>query len=358
MNYRDHVLLPSKAITAAGTETISVKSMDPFSELVLIFRYTNNGNTPTEHPTKCIKKVQLVDGSEMIVDLTGYEAQALDFYHNQRVPLNVISFIDDNIGTVMIRIPFGRWLWDANLAFDPSRFNNPQLIVEHDLTLGGSAPDAATLEIILRMFDGKKINPIGYLRSRRHYTYSLVSSGVETIDIPVDLPIKMMIVQSIARTKAVNAQFSNLKLSEDGDKKIPLDNGIADLIKILQEDTPPYIEDVQGNIAVAGAAYYVTPCYEEYAVMTNLADSAAVLSAAYLGGGKATLKTSVAVQAVARFFGWCPHGALAVRFGDPWDIDDWYNLGSGHSLKAMVTGGSAVLASSTGQIVLQQLKKY
>jgi hypothetical protein len=256
------------------------------------------------------------------------------------------------------KIPFGRWLWDADLALDPARFNNLQVIVDVDEALGGSTPTASTIAVNAMMFDAKKVSPVGCLVARQHYTYSLVSSGIETIDLPTDRAIKMLILMSVARTKATNSQFANLKISEDNDKKIWFDDTVSYLLKHLQGELPAYTERVLRSVTAASASCFVTPCYEEYASIGAILDIDTDNNAVPQFGGQLSVGGSGNNDLALDVTGWSPHGSIGIETGDPWDMADWFYPRMGMSLKAFVTGGAAILATSTAQMVLQTLRKY
>jgi len=358
MKHRSAVLLPAKSLSADNVETISLKGVDPISELVIEYKGTNNGSTPTEHPGKLVSKVEVVDGSEVIVSLSGMQIIPLSFYHYKLPPVNGINYINGNMCWVTLRLPFGRWLWDPALALDPARFKNLQLIVTSDLDAGGSAPNAGSLEVVAHCFDEKKITPLGYLRSRQHYTYSLVSSGVETIHLPVDKTIKMLLIQSVSRTKQPWEQYNKLKLSEDNDKKVPYENQTSDLIKFLQAHVPPYVEKLRAAGTTSAVAHYVTPCYEEGMWLSDILATPNYFGLTMGYGGKISIDCNSASEVDGMVHGWCPNGAVAIEFGDPWDYDDWYDLGGVKDLKLEVTAGSSVLSSSTCQIIAEQLCRY
>lgn len=357
MNHRHVTLLPAKAITADAVETIDLDIGDPLSGIMVNYKGLNASNTPTEHPAKLITKAEIIDGGFVIASLSGMEGQALNYWMDGVQPINIHNYVNDEYCTCNFFIPFGRWLWDPDLALLPSRFHNPQLRVTVDLNGGGSAPDAGILEVYGFAFQDKKITPAGYLRNIRWRSYSLVSSAYENVELPTDDIIKMLIVLSSARTKQPYEQFNEIRLSEDADKQIPIDQNTSDLIKYVHLDRGPIHEHVRGIGTTTAVAYYFMPTYETgmQAMTDNSVADYAFATEGY--GGKISIDMATGSNFAGLVRGYCPHGSVGLRFGDDWDPMDWYDA-RGKKLVARIKAGSSILASSTCELVLQTMRKY
>lgn len=359
MNYRLATILAAEAANSAATKTIDIDVDDPISQLIIQMKATNNGSTPTAHPAKIITKIELVDGSDVLFSLNGYEIQALDFYHQARPPLNILCYDDDTQVVPLMNLNFGRFLYDQQLALDPKKFSNLQLKITHDLSLGGSSPDAATLEVVAHIFDQKQISPVGFLMAKEHFSYSLVNSAYEYIDLPTDWPIRQMIIQSLSADKQPYEQYNELRLSEDNDKRIPLDDKVSDLLKYLVGRYGPYTEGVQGIANIAAVTFFITPTYEVHAVVSgSQSDNAYFDVAAVYGGDIDVACNADTTNFMSQISGYAPHGAITVPFGKQEDLTDWYNVTQLGSLKLRVKAGSSVGSGSTAQVVLQQLRRY
>ena len=359
MNYRDAVLLDGYATGDADTtQIVDLKGLNPISEIVIVYKGTNSTSTPTEHPAKLITQVQVVDGSQVIADVDGKQLQALGYYHYKAAGVQGLNYIDNNQCWVSLRLPFGRWGFDPMLALDPARFHNPQLIIKTDHDAGGGAPDAGSLEVVARVFDAKKITPVGYLRTREHFRYSVVASGVETVDLPTDLPIKMLMFQGNYDSYALIQQINKIKLSEDNDSKVPLENSASDIIKMLAADLPPWIEKLRGNATTSQVKFFGTCFYEQSVMLVGIMSTINYGDTTQLDGGSFYVDMVTAAEFDGLLTGYCPHGCIGLEFGDPWDLDDWYNLSAVKSLQAKITAGSGASSSGTNKVVTQQLQKY
>lgn len=359
MNYRLAQIIPTESIAADKTWTVDISMEDPISQILIQYKTTNNGSTPTAHPAKCITSVELLDGSLVLQKLSGYQLQALDYWHGRRTPFQILNYVDNQNAVVLGTLHFGRKLWDPELAFLPSKFVNPQIRITIDLNAGGSAPDAGQLEVVAWCFDEKKVNPWGMLIAKEHYSYTLVASGTETISLPRDHPMKLLMIRSLGATLAPNEQYNTIRLSEDRQKRIILDDRTTDLIKYLVANREPVFEGLMGVANTTPVRHYITPAYEpHYGILPN--DAAAAYMWTDIGderGGVVDIDSSGATTMFkAHVSGHCPHGSLAIPFGDPDDPADWFDVRKLQDLELRLVAGSS--ASGTCDIVCQQLHRY
>ncbi|MDP2973475.1 MAG: hypothetical protein Q8N60_00345, partial [Candidatus Diapherotrites archaeon] len=63
MKFLSEALIDAESTTTAATKTIDVDLAQPVSKIIVQFKGTNNGNTPTAHGAKMVSKIELVDGS-------------------------------------------------------------------------------------------------------------------------------------------------------------------------------------------------------------------------------------------------------------------------------------------------------
>ena len=358
MNYRKAVLLDNETASTAGTKEIDLKGLDPMTRLVIMMSGVNNGNTPTAHPAKMVSSIQLVDGSDVLWSLSGIEAQALAFAQEEKLPSNIVTYVDDNYCRALFPINFGRWLWDEDLAFDPSRFKNPKLKITHNKASGGSAPDAGYLSVYAEMFDERKVVPQGYIMAKEHFSYSLASSAKEVVDLPTDYPLKSLTIQSLSDGKTPNEQINKIKLHENNGKKVVIEDGISNLQKYLNIDKEPARERIRANITTGSLEVFCMPTYET-AVVGGPADGAASYPKVTYGEG-GTFDVVGAASGMVDFLleGFSPHGAVNIPFADPWEAALYYDISKLAKLTLELTAGSSVGSSSTAQVVLEQLRRY
>ena len=356
MNYRKATMLARESATTAGTRTLDVKLKEKVSRIQIRYEGINNGQSPTAHPAKQVSKIELVDGSDVLMSLSGMEAQALDFYDMKKGREYERDMRNDMPNQEFFNINFGRRLWDPLLAFDPTRFSNPQLKITHDKSLGGSAPDASYMSVYADVFDEKPVSPIGWLMAKEFYTCVPTANAYKYIDLPSDYVLRKMMIQDIVVGTTFTDQLDELKLSEDNDKKIPLDVGLYQWIAGIMKHYPLYQEILCMTPSTVGDNYvYVTP--GEYVnIVPGVLGSATAYKNADGGGGRVTLNMSAAAECRALVTGYMPHGCLPVEFGDPDLVEDWYDITRIGSLELRLHAPGG--ATGTANIVLQQLRKY
>lgn len=356
MNYRLASILPSEAANTAGTKTIDINVADPVSRFVIQIKGFNNGNEPTAHPAKMISKIELVDGSDVLFSLSGVEAQALNFYDSGKLPHTVLNYLNDVYAIATFHIDFGRFLYDPVLAFDPKKFTNPQLKITHDLAAGGSTPDAALLSVYAHLFDEKSVSPTGFLMNKEQYSYTLVQSAKEHIDLATDYPYRKLILQSMSTTLQPWEQFNQVKLSQDNDKKVVInDEKTSDLLKLYRL-WPEITETIVAKTkAAANQVIHCTPTYERIATLVGIAaDADAYIVDTY--GGAITVYDGAAASIQMVLSGLVPHSAFCLPFGTQADIADWFDVSAIGSLRLTLKAGSS--ASGTCEVITQQTRSY
>lgn len=362
MNYRLAIILARKAVGTDYTEVIDLNLADPVSRFHIAYESTGaGGGSADHHAAKCVTKIELVDGSDVLYSLSGQEAQAVDFYHRGIEPANQNIYLNANNAEMIFNINFGRYLFDPTMAFDPKKFTNPQLKITIDRNAGGVQSVAGFLTVIAHIFDEKGVTPTGFLMHKEIKDYAMGSGTHEYTDLPTDYPYRKLFIA--AQTEGVGADYllSNIKLSEDNDRKIPLNATMMDILRSVIGQGKPYRE----NIIVAGSPaennFFCTPCYWPKVTASSWASAnLAYTITAYGGdGGKGTLYMETAgynINVVVE--GYCPHGAIEIPFGLQDEPEDWYDVTKLGSLQLDVQSYTGRSSSDSVQIFLQQLRSY
>lgn len=359
MNYRIAQILAEEAADTAATKTLDIDLADPISRLSIFFRGQNNGDTPLAHPAKMISKIELLDGSDVLMSLSGMQAQALDFYNGRKPIQNKLMYTDDDWSRMIFNLNFGRHLYDPLLAFDPQKFKNPQLKITHNKALGGCTCDHGYLEVWADCFDEKVASPLGFLMAKEHYSFGLVASAYEYVDLPKDYPYRMVLVSSLKTRLAVWELFDKIKLSSDNDKKVIIDGDARQLIKMLDQQFGPYTETIQGVVSAAYATFYITPTSKCNVVTAGRMGAASYFTTWQTFGGTMEIIANAASQNFQSLaHGYAPHGALAIPLGDLQDPEDWFDVAMVGSLKLRLRGESSVSSAPTCDVVIQQLRPY
>jgi len=359
MNYRQASLLAAEDATTAGTKTVDLDIADIISRIQVKYDYTNGSHDATAHPAKTVSKIEVVDGSMVLYSLSGSEIEALDFFDSRRSRPYELEYRSGVIGQLVFNLNFGRKLYDPLLALDPKKFTNPQLKISHNKALGGSAPSASQLRVVADVFDEKKVTPQGFLMAKEHHLWTLTNNAYEDVDLPTDYPLRKLLVKTQTDTAAWFVQLAEMKLSEDNDKRIPVNiTAMEDYVNYVRNLFGQYIEQIVGTFSgVASRTWYGTPTARTALLHEGIGTATRSLDAEFAGQAFAMTPSAVHVWR-GLLHGWEPHGAAPIIFGDQDDIADWYDVTKIGSVKLRVKAGGSVVSNSTAEIVTQQLRKY
>lgn len=357
MNYRHAEVLAPTDFGAAASEIINLSVQDPISRLSIVFKPVGGSIVPAAVPVSGITRVELIDGSDVLYSLSGYEGQALNIFESPHVQTNYIHWTVGGTPFVIVNLDFGRYLWDEELAFEPQRFKNPQIRLTHDQTAWDGTCGAHSFQIYAHVFDEKEISPIGFLMNKEIKSYVGVAGGYEYTDLPTDYPLRKLMIQAWRAQFTVRNVVEDVKLSEDNDKRVPIDGDIYDLRGFLDVMAGECEDVIYGHAQTVGRRFYCTPG-QFYDVQGTAEAAANAMQITGIAGN-----TFVAVIATAdgnaymRVRGKNPHNCICLPFGKQDVIDDWYDLSGVGSLKLRLNGGGGA-ANGVTRICTQQLRRY
>jgi len=362
MNYRLSTLLPRADHTQDITEVVDLDMADPISQIIIELAVTNVGDVALAHAIASLAKIEIVDGSDVLFSLSGYEAEAVDIYHNRGIRSNFNTYLNGMGVSRYLGINFGRHLWDPLLAFDPTKFRNPQLKLTLEIGAGGNSSTPNSLQVWAAMFDQKSISPVGFLTHKEIKDYVMTQSGHEYTDLPTDYTYRKLLIRNLEAGAEPCQNIGIVKLSEDQDKRVVFDHTIVDLLRTIAIDHPLLVEQIMFACTTGGVSVFTTVSERATATFADWAGAVASGNYASYGsaGGRMTAICGTgATNAVAMITGYIPHGVFEIPFGDQNDIDDWYKVAEGiGSLKLDITGGPNLGGTETCQIFLQQLRPY
>ncbi len=195
MNYRTIELHSLESFTSDTTKVIDININDPISSIVLLCRGTNTIHTMTAHYVACLPKIEIVDGSDVLFSLDGYEAEALDWYSaGGKFRSNFNWSMSTGGWNRNISLNFGRYLWDRLYALDPTKFNNLQLRITVDVDGGGNTNTPFKVQVMANVFDERVPSLVGFLSSKEFKQWSITSAAHEYTDLPTDYPYSALYV--------------------------------------------------------------------------------------------------------------------------------------------------------------------
>ena len=362
MNYRLATILARQAISSDQTKVIDLNLADPVSQIHIVYESTGVAAGQADgHAAKCVTKIELIDGSDVLFSLSGQEAQAVDFYHRKIEPPNICEYLDGQNAEMIFNINFGRYLYDPLFAFDPKKFTNPQLKITIDLNAGGVSSVAGFLTVLAHIFDSRTISPQGMFMHKEIKDFGLGSASHEYTDLPVDFPYRKLFIAAQTYGTGPEYLINTIKLSEDNDRKIPINLTMFELLRAITGLTPPYRENILVSGGASGFHFYCTPCYWPRVAISQWESSNNAKTATVWGGdggqGHYYLEGvgnnyNVAVE------GFAPHGAVEIPFGLQDDPDDWYEVSGLGSLRLDILSMSGRSSTDKVQVFLQQLRRF
>lgn len=360
MNHRLSKLLAETSYTADTTKIIDIDYADPISALIVHLGGVYVGDDSTAHGIKVITKIEVVDGSEVLFSLTGMEAEALDIYHNKRMPSNFNFYVGGGGCDRDIVINFGRKLWDPRFAFDPNQFKNPQLKISLDIDAGGNAPTSQKLTVFAAMFDDKKITPEGFFMAKEIKDYPMASAAHEYTDMPTDYIYRKLLIKALTYGTEPTSIIEKIKLSEEQDRKIVVDQAGHEILRTIATQNPQLLEQLIIPISTSLKSIYTTIAERALVIFVPWQNTAATNSGTSYGaaGGRIRAISSSALNYGVVVNGWAPHGVYEIPFGDQDDPDDWYDVTKLGNLKLDIKALSGRSSSDEVQIFLQQLRHY
>jgi len=357
-------ILAPKDLGAAGTEVIDINLSEPISRITMIWKATvATVSVMTAQVLAAISKVELVDGSDVLFSLSAGQAQGLNYINRKVMPYNQLSLLNTEYQIAEFSIDFGRYLYDPLLALDPKKFTNPQLKITWDEDAANGSVVANSFAVYAHVFPEGKITPQGFLQSREFKSYAMAASTHEYIDLPVDLPIRLLAIQGDTTDHDAYALFDTIKIDRDNGKFIPLDIKADDYYRMLKAYYPRVVERIQGDDAVTAKTIYV-PTSAENQVSIEYDDTAFVtaqskFAVATYTGYKIALAASVDIKCEDIVVsGYLPYELIPIPFGDQQKPEEWYNLENKGSLRADILASSDADSGDTCRIITQQLRKY
>ena len=360
MNYRTTKLLAATDLGAGGTKTIDINVVAPISRIMLQWKVSKLQALMNNYCHKDISKIELVDGSDVLFSMDGGQAQALNIFDRKCGSMNFGQYINANDQFSYYGIDFGRFLFDPMLAFDPKKFNNPQLKVTYSEIVSDTAVVDSTLEVIAEVFDEKVVSPIGFLMSKAHHVYSVGDEdSYEYIKLPTDHPYRKLLIQGYSKAYEPWNVVKEARLNEDNEKRIPFDWELEIYHQHRKGIDTPVQEEVVLQPQGGGAAYYMTPTDYWATLVTQGQDAGDQAATGASGrGGYFLVTAGGSTQAQCICKGWLPNHCFHFPFGDEKDMDDWYDVSRIGSLELRLRAGADTGTGGVGAVILQQLRRY
>lgn len=234
MKFRDYYFKREATVANSDTVIIDINIKDPISYIKVEYEATNGATSCLDHELHDdVTKIELVDGSDVLESLSMLQWQALNFYELKKMPHQLLSEEGGAKQEECCYIHFGRYQGDPEYYFVPTAWRNPQLRLTHTLAISdtaGFASGSGKITVMARVIEEGAGVHRGFLMSKEKYSWTSATSGDEVIDMPTDLPYRMLLVKALLSTNRPDEVLSKHKLSCDADRYIPFDMYTEDIM--------------------------------------------------------------------------------------------------------------------------------
>ena len=361
MNYRTDLIYPAQASPAAsGTMTLNIVTKKPISRIEMTYKTTKVLSTMSAEGPKNIPKIELVDGSKPLHSLTGFTNQALAYYSRPSVAMEHGQHIATLSELDTYAIDFGRYLYDPLLAFDPTKFANPQLKVSWNRALADTSCVVDELEITAEEFDDKSPSPIGFLSAREIWAGNfLAENSVNEILIPDDEVIRQILVRCHEDGYEPWHQVDIAKLDEASSGKVIFDyEDLEQFYRRMKSRWPQIRTAFQAGVFTSDRTFYIpqTDFWASIVCLPISGASAMRVDGASMKGGKAVLIAAADTQQEGEARGYLPWHTWQFPFGKQDDPSDWYDP-KGLKPRLRLTSNTGGV-SGDGNVVIETVHKY
>ena len=367
MKYRDNELYHDLGLDDSGTKIIDLNFADPLSAISFLF-YGTNGETSNKNNAMhdVVTKIEIVDGSDVLLSVSLKELQALHAYQTGNFPYSLAYEDADGDSKDHVTLFFGRWLWDTMYYMDLTKFSNPQLKITTDedviraMGAAGFLTGSFDVSIVAHVMDDPALVSKGFLMNKELYAFTSGTSGNEYVELPRDYPYVRAMLHSTIRGSDIHELISNLKLSCDSDKFVPFDRNAKDLSETYENFHPPFTMRAQ-FFRKSGDNVYFPLYYNPRVLFTPKAANRIVGSDWQWSGGSDLLLSDAAGAAItseevinAQIWGTDPHCTIQHKFGVFNDPATYFDPTLWKEVKLILTQAAA----GAVKVVLQQLRPF
>ncbi len=367
MGLRAHVARDRATLSDADTFELDLRGFGAISAIDVIMRATNGATSNQGVPINVdVDTIEVVNGSQVLHSLSGIQERVLNTFELGDYPAVTLDEQAAAVQEEVFRINFGRFVGDEQYWLRPADFGNPTLRVTVSLTISataGFATGTGRITVIVWTWDDVPSTRRGMLLTKEYKSFTSAASGDDRADLPRDFPYRLLVFRAFETAVEYHTDITQLKLTLDQDRMIPLDMRAEQLRTMNAEwfgqfNVPQIVFRTDADTPDSWLAYP-----REYNANALLDLDVASIDAR--GVNQLTLQllsvtvapaiakstTDTAINIITRGFG--PHHALAFPFGSMRDPESWFDpTGFGKFEAVLTQGGAGAAVSIFGQQVM------
>lgn len=368
MRIRDAVLVNAETFADTETWIYALDGLDPISYLNFVIHCTNGATSNLGNfINDIVTKIEIVDGSDVIISLTGKQLQAMEYYKKGSLPTLFPSEWASGQQREHFNLFFGRGPWDKQFGFLPGRYGNPQLKVTFNkaaIRAAGAAGFADTENIVMTVVaklieEGAAFGAV--MMQKEVYAWTNAATGQERFDLPQDYPYRFGMLRSYKSGNDIDENTSDLKITMDNDKYILLNRKVKQLDSeaLSRYGVQSYKHDAfRGGSFSFPVIWNKEPSWSPYSreVSTPLQCvlygqwSGFIYGELYDGGGSLE---GTSKRLTGQCHGHSPHSTVPIWFGDPADDMDTFDPTAWRKVEVIADENSA---DAVCQFVLEQVR--
>jgi len=221
---RQPYLRHAYALPDAGSHIEDINILDPIMDFYIKMYATNGATSNLDNSIiDVLNSIEVIDGSDVLWALDSEEILANQFYHYKESTDLGLDERVDRVQATTFKVPFGLGRMHPDIALDPTRFANPQLVLDWDLenirAVGADAfvTDTLHVDIMADVIDEAPKRPDGYLMTKQIKEYVATGLAEERTELPVDYSYRTLYVRSFLVNKCPVASLEKVEhtINED-----------------------------------------------------------------------------------------------------------------------------------------------
>ena len=359
MIFRQSVIRKAQSIAADGTSIYDISGDEPISRISIIPHVTNGASyVPLGHPDECIPKIEIVDGSDVLISLSASQARALMFYSVKGQPVSCVNYMPGQWSMCPITLYFGRFLNDPEFALDPRKYNNLQIKIQHVIAASMTGASVGTMDIVADVMSPEYSEPKGLFIAKELIELDTIADAVNYTDLPTDLPVRILMGHCFSDTQAPEYNVASFELYEGNRKNLLIAYDMEQYQQIMASAFPPFHEKIYGEATVADRNFWITPAFERVVVVNDYWEGNNVVTPESTGGQKAIISGEARCVFEGVVQGWAPNGSTPFFFPGIDTPEGYWNLQKEGSGTLKTTFHGDVDTTPTWNVVAQQLLMY